>query len=175
MNTQMISSNWAHSQRGQAFLIVAIFVGIFLLAVMGLATDYAQLWAHRQIAQGAADAACQAGAADLFLQYNSPTPPSGISYSWFSSHSSFKLSRLSDQLAMQVRSIQRLYGDTLVWSGSAAWWLYTAIPRHAMSRRVGKSFASAGHANRQYPSRSVHGDLWRERRPRVCVFPESES
>ncbi len=64
-----MNSQRAHSQRGQAFLIIVIFVGVFLLAVMGIATDYAQIWAHRQIAQGAADAACQAGAADLLLYF----------------------------------------------------------------------------------------------------------
>jgi hypothetical protein len=69
MNIQIISSQRTHSQRGQTFLIIAVFIGVFLLAVMGLATDYAQIWAHRQAAQGAADAACQAGAADLLLDF----------------------------------------------------------------------------------------------------------
>jgi hypothetical protein len=73
MNIKMISSQRTHSQRGQTFLIIAVFIGVFLLAVMGLATDYAQIWAHRQIAQGAADAACQAGAADLLLYFEDST------------------------------------------------------------------------------------------------------
>jgi hypothetical protein len=56
------------SERGQAFLVVVVFVAVFLLVVLGIAADYTQVWAHRQMAQGAADAACQAGAADIYLQ-----------------------------------------------------------------------------------------------------------
>src|SRR5882757_10400802 len=59
-------------ERGQVFLAIVIFIAMFLLAVVGLATDYTQVWAHRQMAQGAADAACQAAAADLFLNAISP-------------------------------------------------------------------------------------------------------
>ena len=59
-------------QRGQTFLVIVVFIAVFLLAVLGLATDYTQVWAHRQMAQGAADAACQAAAADLFLNAISP-------------------------------------------------------------------------------------------------------
>ena len=62
----------ARSQRGQAFLLIVVFVGLFLLGVLGLATDYTQIWAHRQMAQAAADAACQAGAADRFIKYANP-------------------------------------------------------------------------------------------------------
>ena len=54
-------------------MIIAVFIALFLLAVLGLATDYTQVWAHRQMAQGAADAACQAGAADVFLKGTDPT------------------------------------------------------------------------------------------------------
>lgn len=73
------------SQQGQAFLIIAIFIAFFLLAVLGLATDYTQVWAHRQMAQGAADAACQAGAADLFLFGTDSTATTdfpGLDFSW---------------------------------------------------------------------------------------------
>src|SRR5712671_2877946 len=59
-------------ERGQVFLAIVIFIAMFLLAVVGLATDYTQVWAHRQMAQGAADAACQAAAADLFLKGTDP-------------------------------------------------------------------------------------------------------
>ena len=48
------------SERGQAFLIVVVLIAVFLLGSLGLGTDYAQIWAHRQMIQGAADAACQA-------------------------------------------------------------------------------------------------------------------
>jgi hypothetical protein len=43
------------------------------MAMLGVATDYTQVWAHRQMAQGAADAACEAGAADLFLNAVDPS------------------------------------------------------------------------------------------------------
>src|SRR3984957_18542858 len=92
MNSDCANSQRWSSQRGQTFLAVAVFVALFLTAALGLATDYTQLWAHRQMAQAAADAACEAGAADLYLQYYSPTPPSAISYSWFSSGPDFNCS-----------------------------------------------------------------------------------
>jgi hypothetical protein len=66
-------------------MIVAIFVALILLAVLGIATDYTQVWAHRQMAQGAADAACQAAAADLYFKYLYPTAPTGMSYGWIGS------------------------------------------------------------------------------------------
>lgn len=92
MNRDRANSPRWSSQRGQTFLAIAVFIALFLVAALGLATDYTQLWAHRQISQAATDAACQAGAADLFLQYLSPSPPSGISYSWFSSGAGFNCS-----------------------------------------------------------------------------------
>jgi hypothetical protein len=68
-----VCSRPASSERGQSFLAIVAFVGIFLLVVLGLATDYTQVWAHRQMAQAAADAACQAGAADLWLNAIDPS------------------------------------------------------------------------------------------------------
>jgi hypothetical protein len=82
------SSRLGSSQRGQTFLVIVIFIAVFLLAVLGLATDYAQVWAHRQIAQGAADAACQAGAADLFLKGTDATASTDfptLDFSWIGS------------------------------------------------------------------------------------------
>src|SRR5438445_9497470 len=76
------------SQQGQTFLVIVILIAFFLLAVLGLATDYTQVWAHRQMAQGAADAACQAGAADVFLKGTDPTASTdfpGPDSSWFAS------------------------------------------------------------------------------------------
>ncbi len=71
------------SQQGQTFLVIVILIAFFLLAVLGLATDYTQVWAHRQMAQGAADAACQAGAADVFLKGTDPTGNiPGVDFSW---------------------------------------------------------------------------------------------
>src|SRR5258708_36910210 len=73
MESPFTSDQRFASQRGQTFLMIAIFIAFFLLAVMGLATDYGQVWAHRQIVQAAADAACQAGAADVLLKFQDPT------------------------------------------------------------------------------------------------------
>src|SRR5450759_1856442 len=58
----------SHSmERGQIALLLLLTMGLFLLAFVSLATDYSNFWYHRQIAQGAADATCQAGAMDLLL------------------------------------------------------------------------------------------------------------
>ena len=75
------------SERGQASLVIIIFIAVLLLGVTGLATDYTQIWTHRQIAQGAADAACQAGAADLYLKALDPAAESnyGLDFSWIGS------------------------------------------------------------------------------------------
>src|SRR5690348_15572703 len=65
-----------HSRRreqGQTLIPIMIMIGLFLLAILGVAMDYSQLWAHRQMAQAAADAACQAGAADLYLNATDPS------------------------------------------------------------------------------------------------------
>src|SRR6266852_3463742 len=74
-------------QQGQAFLIIVILIAFFLLVVLGLATDYAQIWAHRQMAQGAADAACQAAAADVYLNAVDPAAQGtyGLDFSWVGS------------------------------------------------------------------------------------------
>src|SRR5712672_2611502 len=76
------------AQRGQVFIAIVIFIAMFLLAALGLATDYTQVWAHRQMAQGAADAACQAAAADLFLKGTDPnfaTDFPTFDFSWIGS------------------------------------------------------------------------------------------
>ncbi len=82
MNRHEPGSHKRASQRGQSFLIIVIFVALILIAMLGIATDYTQIWAHRQMAQGAADAACQAAAADLYLAYATPTNPPGGGFSW---------------------------------------------------------------------------------------------
>ena len=74
-------------QRGQTFLAIAVLIALLLLAILGLTTDYTQVWAHRQMAQAAADAACQAAAADLFLFGTDPTATTdfpGMNFSWIS-------------------------------------------------------------------------------------------
>jgi putative Flp pilus-assembly TadE/G-like protein len=60
------------SQNGQTLIPIVILIGLFLLAMLGVAADYTQVWAHRQMAQGAADAACEATAADLYLKAIDP-------------------------------------------------------------------------------------------------------
>src|ERR1041385_7506385 len=75
------------SERGQTFLVIVVFIAVFLLVVLGLVADYTQVWTHRQMAQGAADAACQAGAADLYLKALDPAAETtyGIDLSWIGS------------------------------------------------------------------------------------------
>src|SRR5438874_11545212 len=88
MKLQRANSPGKSCERGQTFLVIAIFIAVFVLVMLGVAADYTQVWAHRQMAQGAADAACQAGAADLFLQAIDPasTGKNGIgSFSWIGS------------------------------------------------------------------------------------------
>lgn len=73
------------SQHGQTLIPIIIFIGLFLMAMLGVAADYTQVWAHRQMAQGAADAACEAGAADLYLNAVDPSSSgqNGLqSFSW---------------------------------------------------------------------------------------------
>jgi hypothetical protein len=85
MKHERIQERRRSSENGQAFLIIAIFIAMLLLAMLGVATDYTQLWARRQMAQGAADAACQAGAADLFLNGTDPTAATdfpALDFSW---------------------------------------------------------------------------------------------
>lgn len=85
MNRGLSRSRRLSSQAGQTFLIICVFIGLFLLGMLGVATDYSQVWAHRQMAQAAADAACEAGAADLFLNATDPSASgqNGLqSFSW---------------------------------------------------------------------------------------------
>ncbi len=53
-------------QAGQASIVVVLMLSLFLLAVLAFAVDYTNLWFQRQRAQTAADAACEAGAMDLY-------------------------------------------------------------------------------------------------------------
>lgn len=57
-------------ERGQALVLVAAALGIFLLGAVGLAIDVGQLYAHRQMAQSAADAAAQGGIMSVFNETN---------------------------------------------------------------------------------------------------------
>jgi hypothetical protein len=51
---------------GQAIVLVAVAMSLFLFAAIGLAVDGSNLYSHRQMAQAAADAAAQAGIMSIF-------------------------------------------------------------------------------------------------------------
>jgi Flp pilus assembly protein TadG len=53
-------------ERGQAVLLVIFSMSIFLFGALGMAIDGSQLYAQRQMAQSAADAAAQAGIVTIF-------------------------------------------------------------------------------------------------------------
>jgi hypothetical protein len=102
-------------QQGQAFLIIVILIAFFLLAVLGLATDYTQVWAHRQMAQGAADAACQAGAADVFLKGTDPTASTDfpkLDFSWIDGNT-FDCSSRSNSVPCQYASFNGYSGSNV--------------------------------------------------------------
>ena len=51
---------------GQASILLVLMLSQFLLAVLAFAVDYTNIWFQRQQVQTAADAACQAGAMDIY-------------------------------------------------------------------------------------------------------------
>ena len=106
-------SRRACSERGQASLVIVVFIAVFLLGATGLATDYTQIWAHRQMIQGAADAACQAGAADLYLKALDPAAEStyGLDLSWIGS--SFDCSSKPDSAPCQYASLNGYSGSNV--------------------------------------------------------------
>ncbi len=55
-----------NNEAGQMVIIVVLMLSLFLLAVLAFAVDYTNIWFQRQQAQTAADAACQAGAMDMY-------------------------------------------------------------------------------------------------------------
>lgn len=55
------------NEAGQALLFYILVLGTFLLAALLFAFDLSNMWFHRQAAQSAADAACAAGAMDLYV------------------------------------------------------------------------------------------------------------
>jgi hypothetical protein len=58
-------------EKGQALVLVVVGFGLFMFAAMGLGIDGAQLYAHRQMAQAAADAAAQAAMMSILRGTNS--------------------------------------------------------------------------------------------------------
>lgn len=61
-------------QKGQSILLVVIACGLFLIGALGLVIDGAHVYAQRQLAQDAADAAAQAGAMSIFAGTNATAP-----------------------------------------------------------------------------------------------------
>jgi hypothetical protein len=55
-----------NEQAGQAVIVGVLMLSLFLLAVLAFAVDYTNIWFERQQVQTAADAACQAGAMDMY-------------------------------------------------------------------------------------------------------------
>ena len=73
------SSAAAHNDAGQAAILVILMLSLFLLAVLAFAVDYTNIWFQRQQVQTAADAACQAGAMDMYqLISGASYPPIGF-------------------------------------------------------------------------------------------------
>jgi hypothetical protein len=60
---------------GQSVVMVALIMFFFLLGMLGFAVDLTNVWFHRQAAQAAADAACQAGAMDMLAQTGGESLP----------------------------------------------------------------------------------------------------
>jgi hypothetical protein len=61
--------HFAHTfgrEDGQAVILVVVAMSILLIGALGLAIDGGQMYAHRQMAQAAADAAAQAGIMSIF-------------------------------------------------------------------------------------------------------------
>jgi Flp pilus assembly protein TadG len=63
--------NWIKEERGQQVVMVALLLPV-LLAVIGLVIDLGMVYARRQQAQNAADAAALAGAAALCTDGGQP-------------------------------------------------------------------------------------------------------
>src|SRR5438105_8545063 len=107
-------------QSGQSFVIIAIVIAVFLLGVLGLATDYTQIWAHRQMVQAAADAACQAGAADLYLNYSNPSAATtyNLDFSWIGSAYDCSQSGPTGNTGRYTGSSPCRYATTNGYSGS---------------------------------------------------------
>ena len=53
-------------EAGQALVVMVFMLSLFLVAVLAFAVDYTNIWLQRQQAQTAADAACEAGAMDIY-------------------------------------------------------------------------------------------------------------
>ena len=63
---------------GQTITLLLLALGLFLLGAVGLAVDISNWWFHRQMAQGAADAACTAGIMDMLVNAQEGTSFGGF-------------------------------------------------------------------------------------------------
>jgi hypothetical protein len=67
------------SQNGHAVILVVVAMSIFVIGALGLAIDGGQMYAQRQMAQAAADAAAQAGIMSIYRGTNATSSsPFGI-------------------------------------------------------------------------------------------------
>ncbi len=57
----------SRGDEGQVTIFVVLALSIFILGFVGFAVDMTNLWFHRQMAQGGADAACQAGIMNVLV------------------------------------------------------------------------------------------------------------
>ena len=62
----MVKATVRESEKGQAVVLVVASMSVFLFGALGMAIDGSQLFAQRQMAQMAADAAAQAGIVTIF-------------------------------------------------------------------------------------------------------------
>ena len=64
---------------GQAIVLMVVAMSLFLIGVLGFAIDGSQMYAQRQLAQTAADAAAQAGILSILDGTNTTAPAFGVS------------------------------------------------------------------------------------------------
>lgn len=68
----------SHKDEGQVSIFVVTAVGTFLLGFVGFGVDMTNLFLHKQMAQGAADAACVAAGMDMYVNQISGTSLGGF-------------------------------------------------------------------------------------------------
>src|SRR5438094_8372199 len=96
---------------GQTTIFVLLVLGLFLLGFVGFAVDMTNRWFHRQTAQAAADAACQAGIMDnLEVAEGQPLPSPGPG---FTPGTAFDCSGLSAATPCQYASLNGYNGKGL--------------------------------------------------------------
>lgn len=93
------------SDRGQITILVVIALAVFLLGFVGFAVDMTNLWFHRQMAQGAADAACQAGIMNVLV----PTATQG-----FTPGTSFNCAGLPNSTPCKYAALNGYNGSGLI-------------------------------------------------------------